>query len=510
MTTISDNKLIAKNTIFLYIRMLFVLIVSLYTSRVVLNTLGVVDYGIYNVVSGFVSLFAFLNATLSASVQRFYNYEGTLNGFEGFRSVYVTSLIIHLGLSIVIFILLESIGLWYVNSVMVLPYERLFAANVVFQTSVISLLIVFLQIPYLGAVMAKQCMNFYAIVSIVDTLLKLVIVLLLPYIPQDKLLVYAFLTLSISVLNFTLYYCYSKFKFKEISFKLELNKPLFKQIIGFTGWNVIGTFAFMLKGQGINMLLNLFWGPVINAARGIAYQVSGAISGFSSNIAIAFRPQIVNTFAELEYDKARNLFLTESRVCFMLIATLITPVIIDLDYILHIWLGYSIPNLTKPFIILVLIDTLICTLNTPCTQIVHATGKIRKYQIASTIVNILLIPTCWLFLKLGYNSISVFILVIIFSVVNQLVCVLIANNIFPIGFKKYFREVLGPCTLYVIILPIVPLIIYNSLEMTFFRLFCVGISTILMAVPICYRLALTASQRTVIYKSIITRIRKNA
>ena len=490
--------------------MFFVLIVSLYTSRVVLSTLGVVDYGIYNVVSGFVSLFAFLNATLSASVQRFYNYEGTLNGFEGFRSVYVTSLIIHLGLSLVIFILLESVGLWYVNSVMVLPSERLFAANVVFQTSVISLLIVFLQIPYLGAVMAKQCMNFYAIVSIIDTLLKFIIVLLLPYIPYDKLLVYAFLSLFISVLNFTLYYCYSRFKFKEISFKLEFNKPLFKQIIGFTGWNVIGTFAFMLKGQGVNMLLNVFFGPIINAARGIAYQVSGAISGFSSNIAIAFRPQIVNTFAESEYDKVRNLILTESRVCFILIATLVIPVIIDIDYILHLWLGDNIPNLTSTFIILVLIDTLICTLNTPCTQIVQATGQIRKYQIASTIVNTLLLPTCWIFLKLGFNSISVFILIIIFSVVNQLVCIFIANNIFPIGINKYFKEVIVPCALYITILPIVPLIISNSLEMTFFRLLCVGISTLLMAIPLCYRLALTDSQRIVINKSIISRIRKNA
>ena len=487
--------------------MFFVLIVSLYTSRVVLSTLGVVDYGIYNVVSGFVSLFAFLNATLSASVQRFYNYEGTLNGFEGFRSVYVTSLIIHLGLSLVIFILLESVGLWYVNSVMVLPSERLFAANVVFQTSVISLLIVFLQIPYLGAVMAKQCMNFYAIVSIIDILLKFIIVLLLPYIPYDKLLVYAFLSLFISVLNFTLYYCYSRFKFKEISFKLEFNKPLFKQIIGFTGWNVIGTFAFMLKGQGVNMLLNVFFGPIINAARGIAYQVSGAISGFSSNIAIAFRPQIVNTFAESEYDKVRNLILTESRVCFMLIATLVIPVIIDIDYILHLWLGDNLPNLTSTFIILVLIDTLICTLNTPCTQIVHATGQIRKYQIASTIVNILLLPTSWIFLKLGFNSIFVFILVIIFSVINQLVCILIANRIFPIGLNKYFIEVLVPCALYITILPIAPLIIFNNLEMTFFRLLCVGISTLLMALPLSYWLALTDSQRNVVSKFIISRIR---
>lgn len=490
--------------------MFFVLIVSLYTSRVVLNTLGVVDYGIYNVVSGFVSLFAFLNATLSASVQRFYNYEGTINGSEGFRSVYVASLIIHTVLALIIFILLESFGIWYINNVMVLPSERLFAANVVFHTSVISLLIIFMQIPYLGAVMAKQCMSFYAFVSIIDTILKLLIVIALPYLPFDKLLVYAFFALAVSIIDFALYYFYAKSKFKEISFEFVLNKPLYKKILGFTGWNVIGTFAFMLKGQGINMLLNVFFGPIINAARGIAYQVEGAISGFSSNIAIAFRPQVVNNYAQNENDKVRTLIFTESRVCFMLIATLIAPVMIDLKYILHLWLGDSVPDMTYSFTLLVLIDTLVCTLNTPCTQIVQATGKIRKYQIASTIVNILLLPACWVFLKLGFNPIIVFVLIIVFSILNQIVCIIFANKVFPINFKRYYNEVLIPCLFYLILLPIIPLLISYILDMTFYRLMCIGFSTLITAMPLCYRLALTESQRSVMKETIIAKIRRNA
>ena len=490
--------------------MFFVLIVSLYTSRVVLNTLGVVDYGIYNVVSGFVSLFAFLNATLSASVQRFYNYEGTINGFDGFRSVYVASLIIHIVLALIICVVLESFGIWYINNIMVLPHERLFAANIVFHTSVISLLMVFMQTPYIGAIMAKQCMNFYAIVSIIDTVLKLLIVIALPSLPYDKLLAYAFLALTISILDFALYYIYAKSKFKEISFEFVLNKSLFKKIIGFTGWNVIGTFAFMLKGQGINMLLNVFFGPVINAARGVAYQVEGAISGFSGNIAIAFRPQVVNNYAQSEYDKARDLIYTESRVCFMLIATLITPVIIDLNYILQLWLGDSVPNFTYSFTLLVLIDTLVCTLNTPCTQIVQATGKIKKYQIASTIVNLLLLPTCWIFLKLGFNPIIVFVLIIVFSILNQIVCIIFANKVFPVNFKRYANEVLIPCLFYLILLPIFPLLISSILDITFYRLICIGFSTLITAVPLCYRLALTESQRAVMRETIIAKIRKNA
>lgn len=508
MDEIHSDKLIAKNTIFLYVRMLFILIVSLYTSRVILNTLGVVDYGIYNVVSGFVSLFAFLNATLSASVQRFYNYEGTKSGSKGFREVYITSLIIHISLSVIIFLILESVGIWYINNRMVLPSNRLFAANVVYQTSVLSLLMIFLQVPYVGAIMAKQRMNFYAIVSIIDTALKLLMVLVLRFLPQDKLLMYAFFSLALSIIDFALFYIFSKRNFEEISFKFVLNKTLFKSILGFTGWNVVGTFAFMLKGQGLNVLLNIFFGPIINAARGIAYQVNGAVSGFSQNIIIAFRPQIVNSYAEGNIDRVRSLIYTESKVCFMLIATLVTPIIIELNLILQLWLGTTIPSMTYSFTMLVLFDTLICTLNTPCTQVVHATGKIKNYQIGSTIVNLLLLPICWVFLKLGFNSIIVFVLTIVFSIVNQLVCLILVNKVFPIDLNKYCKNVLLPCLFYILLLPIFPLIISSSIQTSYLRILLVIIVDILVALPLFYGLALTNHQRLKVKEYISSKIKK--
>lgn len=503
----SDNKLIAKNTIFLYVRMLIVLLVSLYTSRVVLNTLGVVDFGIYNVVSGFVSLFAFLNATLSASVQRFYNYEGTKSGVNGFREVYSTSLIIHIGLSVIIFLILETAGVWYINNRMVLPAGRLFAANIVYQTSSLSLIITFLQIPYIGAIMAKQRMSFYALISLIDTALKLLMVLLLPHLQQDKLLLYAFFSLILSVIDFALYFIYSIHNFNELSFKFVLNKHLFKQILGFTGWTVVGTFAFMLKGQGLNMLLNVFFGPIINAARGIAYQVNGAISAFSQNIIIAFRPQIVDSYAESNFSRVRSLVYTESKVCFMLIATLVTPIFIELHFVLDLWLGTAIPSMTYTFTMLVLVDTLICTLNTPCTQIVQATGEIKKYQIGSTIVSLLLLPVCYLFLKLGFDAILVFVMTIVFSIINQLVCLFFANKVFPIDLKRYYKEVLLPCLLYAMLLPILPLIVSMNLNESFVRFLCVLVISILIALPLFYLLALTSSQRLMVSNYIFTKIK---
>lgn len=495
ITTAVNNKILAKNTVFLYFRMFFALIVSLYTSRVILNTLGVEDYGIYNVVAGFVSLFSFLNATLSASIQRFYNYQGTKEGFDGFRSVYIIAFIIHALLSFFVVAVLETFGVWYINNVMILPENRLFAANVVFQTAILSLVCVLLQAPYIGAIMAKQHMNVYAYVSIFDVILKLLVVILLPRIPYDSLMTFSALSLLVNLLNLSIYYCYSKRHFSEISFVFKYDTRLLKQILSFTGWNVLGTFAFMLKGQGVNLLLNSFFGPVVNAARGIAYQVNSAISGFSQNITIAFRPQIVNSYAEDHYNRVASLFYTESKICFMLIAALITPIIIELDFILKIWLGDVIPSFTSIFTALVLFDSLICTLNTPCTQIIQSTGKLKSYQIASTIVNLLLLPLCWLFLKKGYESYVVFVLTIVISLINQIVCLIEVKKVFSIKFKNYFTEVVLSCVIFVIILPIIPFCFSQLYMSSFGRFILVSISTILIAFPLAYFLGLTKDQR---------------
>ena len=506
----TSNKTIAKNTIFLYARMIFALVVSLYTSRVVLNTLGVEDYGVYNVVAGFVSLFSFLNATLSSSIQRFYNYEGVKSGSEGFRSVYIIALIIHFLLALVIIVLLETIGLWYVNNVLVVPEGRLATANVVFQTSIISLVLVLLQTPYVGAIMSKQRMNVYAYVSVYDVLIKLLIVIVLPYIPYDKLQLFAVLTLLINVSDLVIYYIYCKKNFDEVSFEMRFEKPLFKNILGFTGWNIIGTFSFMLKGQGVNMLLNSFFGPVVNAARGIAYQVNTAISGFSQNITIAFRPQVVNSYAESDFSRVTSLIFTESKICFMLIATLVTPVIIDLDYILHVWLGTSIPQMTYWFVVLVLIDTLICTLNTPCTQIIQATGKLRSYQIASSIVNITLIPLCWIFLNLGFNSYIVFILTIAISIINQIVCLIEVKKVYPITMRDYIKNVIMSCIIFVIVVPICPYLITKIMNTSFLRLLLVIVSSVLVAIPLTYKFGLDHNQRETVKEYILSKFIKHA
>lgn len=492
---ISNNKRIAKNTMFLYIRMFFSLLVSLYTSRVVLNTLGIVDYGVYNTVAGFVTMFSFLNSTLSASIQRFFNFEGARNGIEGYKTVYSAGILIHLIVMFIILLLLETVGVWYVNCVMVIPDDRIASANTVFQFSVASLCLLVMMIPYIGAIMASEKMDFYAIVSVIDTLFKLCCVLALPYLPFDKLSTYGALLLFITIIDFFAYFLYSKRKILKFRFQLNKGRSLIRHLLSFSGWNVIGTFAFMLKGQALNMMLNFFFGPVINAARGIAYQINGAINSFSLNISIAYRPQIVQAYSRGEETRVNFLFFSQSKVCFALISLLIIPVIVDIDYILEIWLGENVPQYTAVFAILVLLDSLVCTLNTPCTQVVFATGKIRNYQIASSCVNLLLLPVCWLFFFLGFNATSSFIVTIIFSILNQIICVIQLLKVFNLNVRSYLLNVIAPCVMFFILCFFPGYIVFNIMHPSFVRLIVICAISVLWGCLLTWFLILNEDER---------------
>lgn len=492
---LDNNKRIVKNAAFLYMRMLFVLFVSLYTSRVVLNMLGVEDFGVYNVVAGFVTLFGFFNAMLSSSMQRFYNYEGINDKANGYHRVYSTGLIIHFVLGVIIFLLLETLGLWYVNYVMVVPDNRVFAANVVYQSAVVSMLFVILQIPYMGAIMAKERMSYYAAVSMLDVIMKLIAIIILPHLPFDKLIIYSLVTLIISFFDFVCYYMYAKRKILVRKFTWNIDKQLFNSMLSFSGWNLVGTFAFLLKGQGLNMVLNVYFGPIVNAARGVAYQVNGAINGFSANIATAFRPQIVNTYAKGDNDKTKYLMFMESRVCYALMCLLTIPIILELNVLLPLWLGDVIPAQTNIFATLVLIDSLVCTLNTPCSQVAFAIGRISKYQIATSLVNLGLIPVSWAFLYLGYDAVSVFIVTIVFSVVNQLVCLIQLKIIFSYKLSDYLKTVIIPCCIITVALPIIPFFIHNAMSDSIFRFLLVLITDLIVGVILMYFVVLSKRER---------------
>lgn len=503
----NSNNRIAKNTLFLYIRMVFVLIVGLYTSRVVLNVLGASDYGIFNVIAGFVSLFAFLNATFTASIQRFYNYEGGRLGEDGYASVFSVGFRVHAALSLLVFILLESFGLWYVNNIMVLPEGRLFAANILFQCSILSMVLVIMQVPYSGAIISKERMDFYAVVSIADVVLKLALVCALPYFPYDKLVIYGIIQLLVNVVGFLLYFIYVKVKFKHLKLAKTVDKPLLKKMMSFSGWTLLGSFAFLFKGQGVNLLLNAFFGTIVNAARGIAYQVNSAVMGFSSNIAMSFRPQMVSSYAEGNLKRTFNLFKAQSKICYTITLMLMVPVIFEMDYLLHLWLGDAVPQYTNIFATLVLIDALICTLNAPVTQIVSATGTIKNYQIYSAAVNILLIPVCWLFLKMGFDAWIVFVLTIVFSILCQVACLIVMHKVFPFSHMDYIMQIVLPCSLMSVMVPVLPYLITIIMDDTFWRFVIICITSLIVTSATLYLLFLTGQEKKMI-NTYIEKLRK--
>lgn len=440
----NKNTTIARNTLFLSFRMAFVLVISLYTSRVFLNALGVVDYGISNVVAGFVSMFNFLNTSLTNGIQRFYNSELGGKGRYGVTRVYNTSLIIQSIIALIVFLLLETVGLWYLEKKMVIPEERFQIALWLYQFSTISAVVVILQSPYSAAIMAYEKMNVYAIISILDAVLKLGFAFLLPYIPADRLLLYSAFYMLIIIFNYTVNFIYCKKHFKALHFKKEYDKVLLRKMISFSGWNLFGTFACMIREQGLNMVLNLFFGPVVNAARGVAYQVSSALQGFVSNISLAAKPQMVQSFATGESSRTIKLMYTMSKFSFIFLFIMSVPVITNIDYILHLWLGKVVPDHSAVFITLVIMANFMHNLNAPLSNVVYATGKMRNYELTFFIINILIIPLSYITLKLGAPAESAFCIYFIMTVFVQIGCLIVLRTLVTISIKDYINNLIFP------------------------------------------------------------------
>lgn len=494
-----SNKRIARNTLFLYFRMILVLGVTLYTSRVVLHTLGVVDYGVYNVVAGFVSMFAFMNVSLSNGTQRYYNYALGQKEENGIQKVFITALTIQVLIAFVLVLLLETVGLWYINNKMVIPPERMVAAHWVFQCSIASMVLMMMQIPYSAVIVAFEKMDYYAAVGIVDAMLKLGIVYILPLVSADRLQLYGLLLLGISFTDFFLYSLYAKRHVRELRVIRFFDKSLFLSMLGFSGWNICGTLAFMMKGQGLNMILNLFFGPIVNAARGIAGQVMGGLQGFSANILVAFRPQLIQSYAAKDYGRVRSIFFSESKISYLMLLLLTTPIILEIDFILDVWLGRDmVPEYTESFTILVLLNMLVSAFHQPLTHIVHATGKQKMFQLMNALIICSILPVSWLFLRLGYGPNSAFVVSLILTSINVLSSVLIVRSLFYFSLRRYFIEVIWPCLLVTMLIPIIPFICTRLIDASFVRLLIVLSIEVIIGLPMIYFLALKKGEKKMI------------
>lgn len=396
----SGNKRIAKNTLLLYFRMLLTILVGLYTSRVVLNTLGISDYGVYNIVGGVVTMLAFLNSAMVAASQRFISFELGTGDLEKLKKVFCTSVSIHITLAILILIVAETIGLWFVNAYLNIPLDRMEAANWVYQCSVLTLILTIISVPYNSCIVAHEHMRAFAYVSIVEVILKLAIVYLLLIGDFDKLILYAILIAVVAFIIRIIYGIYCKQNFEECTYHFLFDRKLFKEMFAFAGWSVIGNLGFSLKDQGSNIILNLFGGTTVNAARGIAMQVNGIISNFSYNFTMALNPQITKQYAAGNMNESGRLVYTGCRYSFYLLLLIAIPVMINVDYLLQLWLG-TIPKYTSQFLLLALITALINVMSPPLTTALQATGNIKVFQIVICIIMLCELPFSYFILYTG-------------------------------------------------------------------------------------------------------------
>lgn len=421
MPTVSENnKRIAKNTLFLYFRQLLVMAVSLYTVRVVLAELGAEDYGIYNVVGGFVAMFSIISGSMTSAVNRFITVEiGKDNVMQATR-IFSTSVVILLLFSVLICIGLETFGVWFLNTKMDIPDERMVAAHWVLQLSLLVFVINLMSVPYNAVIIAHERMSAFALISILEVTLKLAVVFALRWIPFDKLMTYACFTTLVAFIIRMVYAVYCKRHFEESRFTFTFDKGLLREMLGFTGWAFWGNAVILLKDQGVNVLLNLFCGPVVNAAQGIAMQINVAVYSFVSNFMTASRPQIIKNHATGNLLAMHTQIIKSGKFGFFILLLILLPLCSNIDYVLGLWL-VDVPAHTANFIVLILLYSLLECFMTPIMIGVFAQGEIKAYQIALSCIYLSNFIASYVCLKLGMTPETVFALNILFKA-----CVLVA------------------------------------------------------------------------------------
>lgn len=435
-----SKRRIAKNTIALYCRMLLTMGVSLYTSRVVLNALGVEDYGVYNVVGGVVTMLAFFNSSIATSTQRFLNVGMTDNDDVKLQKIFSNSINVHIIIGLITVLLLETIGLWFVTNKLVIPQGQREAALWVYQFSILSFLITITSTPYSAALIAYERMSAFAVLSIVDVALKLGVAFLIMDYDGERLKYYALLILASTIVMQLLYVAYCSFHYKSLRYKFNWDVTQVKKMLSFSGWMIFGCLSDMLSTQGVNMIINIFFGPIFNAARAIAVQIQSAVGNFSNSFIVSVNPQIVKSYASQDYKYAYQLVFTASKVSFFLMLLLIVPIILKSGPILKIWLGV-VPEYTAIFSSLILIEFLIRSSYTPIAQINQASGDIKLYQLSISALFLANFIISLVLFNLGFPVYSTFIVSASMAFVGLLVRLLVLHHQLDFPYLSYIKDV---------------------------------------------------------------------
>lgn len=500
--TSDNNKRIAKNTLLLYVRMLFTMAVSLFTSRVILNTLGVEDYGINNVVGGIVTMFSVLSGSLSSSISRFITFELGKGNIERLKTIFSTGVNIQLGMSVLIIIIAEAVGIWFLNTKMNIPTDRMVAANWVFQCAILTFVLNLLSVPYNAAIIAHEKMSAFAYISVVEVTLKLIIVYMLMISPFDRLETYAVLLLLVGAVIRFIYGYYCKRHFEECTYHFVFDKPVLKEMTGFAGWNFLGNGAYMLNTQGVNILMNLYFGVAVNAARGIATQVDAALKQFVNNFTTAVNPQITKSYAQGDLDYMHKLVCRSAKFSAFLMMFFAVPIILETNTILTIWLK-TVPDYAVIFLQWIIISSFMDTVlaNSLVTSM-FATGKIKRYQIIVTTVGCLVFPLSWIAFKLGFEPQVGYILYFIIYTILLFVRLYLLKDMVKLPVMMYIREVLYKLAPIIVVGFSIPGILILAMDAGWLRLILVCLLSVLVTAASEYFIGLSNKEKNFVAEKI--------
>lgn len=491
----SNNKRIAVNTIMLYIRMFIIMGVSLYTSRIVLLSLGVEDYGIYNVVAGFVSMFTFINSAMTSATQRYITFAIGRGELDRINKVFSTCMNIHALISIILLIVAETFGLWFLNTKMTIPIERIEAANVVFQIALLSTVVMILSVPYNAMIVAYEKMSAFAYISIFDVSFKLLVAYILFISPFDRLIVYATLLFLVQLIIRQIYRIYCQRKFPESRYKWVWDKSLFREMVSFSAWSLFGNLASVFSGQGVNVVLNMFFGPVVNAARGVAFQVQSAVHGFSGNFQMAMNPQITKNYANGDLNRMHNLIFASSKFSYYLLFLISLPVILEADTLLGVWLK-EVPPHTVNFLRIVLFTIAFNSLAGPFTISAQANGNIKTYQITVGGILLLTLPLAYIGLRLFDIPEIVYVIDLIIVIIAQIARLFFMRIMVRLSIQRYLLQVILPITIVTFVASIIPIASYMYMpKNTFISFFSVCVISLLSVSLTIYYIGISKEER---------------
>lgn len=503
----SNSKRLAKNTLLLYVRMILLMLISLYTSRVILNSLGIDDYGIYNVVGGVVTMFTMLSGSLTAAITRFITFDLGKGDLDKLIKTFSASVTIQVILALIVFVLAETLGLWFMNTQLIIPEGRLVAANWCYQYSIVTFVINLISVPYNSAIIAHEKMSAFAYISIFEAIGKLVIAIAITVSPIDNLIFYGFLVAILAIIIRLIYGWYCKKNFEECHYKFIWDKELLKQMFGFAGWNFIGSSAVILRDQGGNIILNMFFGPAVNTSRAISVKVNSVVSGFVTNFMTAMNPQITKSYASGDIDYMMKLLTQGAKLSFYMLLLISLPILLNTNYLLILWLK-QIPDHTVLFVQLTLLLAMHECLAYPLTTAMLATGKIKKYQIVAGGLNMLNLPVAYLCLRVGCSPESVVVVAIAFSFLVQIARLVLLKSMINLNVGEFIVKVYGNIAIVSAVAIALPYFLNSVFEECLLRFLLISALAIITTIASAFFVGFTNEERHLVSSKVISIINK--